>query len=105
MTSGAFMTPVVSGSRATLMLRADKRISGSTGCNTFTGSYFVAGSRFTMNIGPLTLAPCETSELTAQQSAITPQVPQVRPYRMHDNVLVLLNETGRKLFTYNPRSS
>ena len=98
------MTPVVSGSVATLALKPDQKMSGSTGCNTFIGTYLFSTTRLTLNIGTRTLAPCVTSELTAQQAAITRQFPQVRSYRINGQVLVLSNEVGRELFTYNKGS-
>jgi heat shock protein HslJ len=48
---------------------ADGTVSGSTGCNRFTGSYEVAGNVLTIGQLASTLAACESEELSAQEAA------------------------------------
>lgn len=59
---------VIDNSRLTLKFGADGKVSGSTNCNTFSGSYTVDGS--TLTLGPLAMTrrACTAPALSNQES-------------------------------------
>lgn len=62
---------VIDNSRLTLEFGADGKVSGSTNCNTFSGSYTVDGS--TLTLGPLAMTrrACMAPALSNQESRYT----------------------------------
>lgn len=100
---GGTLLTVISGSEITASFDSDGRISGSAGCNRYSGSYVVNGSGIT--IGPLatTLMECtdpagvgeqETAYLTALQSAAS--------YRIAGDRLELAAESGAVVLVFAP---
>jgi heat shock protein HslJ len=87
-------------SAATLVFGEQGRLSGSTGCNSFSGTYTTAGSSLTIVLGPMTQKACVSPTLTAQESAITAQLPTVSAYRITGTVLTLTGNENGELFTY-----
>jgi heat shock protein HslJ len=85
---------------ASLVFGEGGKLSGSTGCNSFSGSYRVAGSNLAIALGAMTLKACPSSALTAQEAAITKQLPLVRTHRVSGSVLTLLGSADTQLFTY-----
>jgi heat shock protein HslJ len=98
---GTFKTPAASAAAAVLNFESNSRVSGTTGCKSFNGTYFVSASRLTITPGPMTGGTCHDAALRAQDAATTRQLPQVRNYRVENRVLTLLGETGTSLLTYN----
>lgn len=96
------MTPAVTtGSTPTLSFGPNGTVAGSTGCNTFTGSFLQSASRLTISPQHARSAQCPSVDLTRQQTAINRQLPQVRNYRISGNVLTLTNTAGDAVLTYN----
>jgi heat shock protein HslJ len=98
---GTFKTPAAGGATAVLNFESNSRLSGTTGCNSFTGTYLVSASRLTITPGQTTARACTDPAARAQETAITRSLPQVRNYRVQNRVLTLLGETGTTLLTYN----
>jgi heat shock protein HslJ len=85
---------------ASLVFGERGKLSGSTGCNYFSGTYTTAESNLTIVLGPMTRKGCTDAALTAQESAITAQLPMVRTYRITGTVLTLTGTANAELFTY-----
>jgi heat shock protein HslJ len=85
---------------ASLVFGEHRKLSGSTGCNSFSGTYTTAGSDLTIVLGPMTHKACMSSALTAQEAAITAQLPMVKAYRITGSVLILIGNANAQLFTY-----
>ena len=88
-------------SNATLVFAANDKLSGSTGCNSFAGTYTASGSQLTIALGPMTQKACTDPALIAQESAVTRQLPMVTAYTMGGGVLRMTGAGGTELFTYN----
>jgi heat shock protein HslJ len=87
---------------ATLAFDADgKRLSGTTGCNQFGGTYQQSDSDLTIALGPTTLVACIDAAATAQEQAILSRLPKVAAYTTGDH-LVLKDASGETLLTYEP---
>jgi heat shock protein HslJ len=101
---GTFKTPAAGGAAAVLNFESNSRLSGTTDCNSFTGTYLVSASRLTITPGQTTARACADPAARAQDTAITRSLPQVRNYRVENRVLTLVGETGTPLLTYNQSS-
>lgn len=88
-------------SAASLVFGEQGKLSGSTGCNSFSGTYTTAGTNLTVVLGPMTQKACMNPALAAQEAAITAQLPTVRMYRISGTVLTLATSANSELFTYN----
>src|SRR4051812_9969975 len=76
-----------------------KTLNGSTGCNSFNGTYQQDGSKVTITLGATTLAACTDPAGTAQEQAILSGLPKVASFTSGDQ-LVLKDSSGSTLFTY-----
>jgi heat shock protein HslJ len=86
---------------ASLVFGEQGTLSGSTGCNSFSGTYTTEGSNLEIVLGPMTQKACLSATLTAQESAITAQLPKVTAYQITGTVLTLTGNESAELFTYN----
>jgi putative lipoprotein len=62
-------TPVVEGSRPDVTFGADGQASGSTGCNSMSGTYATDGAALTFGAMAMTRMACEESLMT-QETAV-----------------------------------
>src|SRR5262249_55528087 len=88
-----------------LAFKPQGKLSGSTGCNTFTGTYTLNKLTFTLNLDAITRKACPTATLAAQDSAITKQLPMTSNANVSGEVLTLSRADGTKLFTYKALST
>lgn len=65
----------------------DGKLYGSTGCNNFTGSYKLDGTKLSLNPGAMTKMMCSG---TTEQDFLT-AINQVTNFKMDGNTLNLLN--------------
>lgn len=87
---------------ATLRFVADGSLQGFTGCNTFTGTWTLAGiDELTLALGAMTMAACPEGPLVFQERAVTTNLPQVGGYEVIGDSLTLKAPDGNILFTYN----
>jgi heat shock protein HslJ len=84
----------------TLELGADGTLTGSTGCNQFSGTYTQTGSDLTVSLGPMTLAACVDPAAADQEAAILASLPEVTSFTA-DEQLVLLDADDVALLTYD----
>ena len=76
-----------------------KTLNGTTGCNSFSGTYTENGSKLTIALGPTTLAACTDPGATAQEAAILAGLPKVASFTSGSD-LVLKDSSGATLLTY-----
>jgi heat shock protein HslJ len=84
----------------TLEFGDDGTVTGSTGCNQFSGTYTESGSDVTITLGPVTLAACVDPGVTAQEAAILGHLPEVTSFEAGGQ-LVLRDAEGATLLTYD----
>ncbi len=91
------MTNVLKDTTLTANFGADNVISGSAGCNTYSGAYQVAGTSLTIP-GPLatTMMAC-AEDVMAQETVFLTNLQAVKSYKLDDvePKLHLLNEKGQ----------
>jgi len=95
---GGFTTPVV-GTQLTIQFAADGKVSGSSGCNTFTGSYQTSGTMLTL--GPLatTRMACEQA-IMDQEQAYLAALAATKSYGIVGNMLTLSDAGGVRMVEY-----
>jgi heat shock protein HslJ len=79
-------------------------LSGSTGCNQFSGTYVESGGDLTITLGPVTRAACVDPAATAQETAILAQLPKVAQFTADDE-LILKDSAATTLLTYAAAST
>lgn len=72
--------------------RGAPRVSGSTGCNRFTGSY--ARGRASLSFGPIASTKMACPDGMAQEQAFMQALQDVSSWRRLDGTLELLDEQG-----------
>ncbi|GAB4442528.1 MAG: hypothetical protein OHK0015_41270 [Chloroflexi bacterium OHK40] len=92
-------TPAVAEPAATLSFDG-AQVSGSTGCNSFSGGYQATGT--TITFGPLaaTLRLCTDEGLTTQEQAILGALQGAVPYQIAGDELRLSYDGGRQTLVY-----
>src|SRR4051794_39523860 len=97
--AAAGLTDAAAGAPATLLFAADGTLSGSTGCNTFGGTYSSQEATLRITMGAMTQVAC-TGAAGAQEQAIVETLPEVTSYRVGAGALQLLQSTNAVL-VYN----
>ena len=87
------------GAAATLEF-SDGNLSGSTGCNDFSGTYTVDGDSLTIELGPMTQRACTDTALQAQETTIVARLPKTSSYTANEDGLTLSDENGDALLVY-----
>ncbi len=86
---------------STLEFGADgTTLTGSTGCNQFSGTYTQTDSDLTVSLGPMTLAACVDPAAADQEAAIVASLPEVASFTA-EGQLVLLDGDDAALLTYD----
>jgi heat shock protein HslJ len=78
----------------------DGRLSGSTGCNTFGGTYEQSGASLSIGVGQITLIGC-TGPLGKQETAVLAALGKTAAMRTTDTSLTLLGSGGAGLLIYH----
>ncbi len=89
------------GSAITAEFGADGRMSGSSGCNSYTADYEVSGNSFSITALVSTERACEPS-LMGQERAYLDALGSVERWKFSGPAFQLLNETGTVEATYAP---
>lgn len=74
--TGGKQAPAVASANATLRFVRGGTVSGSTGCNSFTGTYRQSGNAVTITPGPMTMKACPGA-LATQEAAVLAAFPKV----------------------------
>ena len=86
---------------AALAFTEDK-VSGSTGCNDFSGTYTSDEEALTITLGPMTQKACGDPAITAQETAVVAQLANVASYSSDDTGLTLKDSSGATVLVYGP---
>jgi heat shock protein HslJ len=80
----------------------ENEVSGSTGCNDFSGTYTSDEEALTITLGPMTQKACTDPALTAQETALVAQLAKVASYTSDDTGLTLKDSSGTTVLVYGP---
>ncbi len=101
--AGEQHAPEVDAATATISF-ADTAVSGSTGCNRFTGTYAQDGAAVTVSVGGVTKMACP-GLLQDQESAVLSDLGKVATASQHGTSLTLADSSGATLLTYEQAAS
>ncbi len=96
-TDGSATKATSSPPAGTLVFAADGKLSGSTGCNSFNGTYMQSGSALTVTVGPLTLMAC-SGAAAAQETAVLASLAKVDSFTSGSKLQ--LKSGGDSVLTY-----
>jgi heat shock protein HslJ len=98
--TGTTQTPAAANP-ATLVLAAGGTFTGTTGCNTLSGTWTgSADGAFTVTPGPMTQMACTNSAVPAQEQALTSGLPKVTDSTLDGTTLTFQDASGNALFTW-----
>ena len=86
---------------AALSFDTTTRLGGSTGCNTFSGTYTSHEGQLSIRLGPTTLMAC-SGALGAQDASVTSLLSRVRGVQQTSRSLALTDAGNQALLTYRP---
>lgn len=85
---------------------AEDQISGSTGCNTYFGTYEVSGDELSIGAIAVTEMWCmEPEDVMDQEQAFLAALASVTSYRLAGERLELLDDTGQATLVFEPRAA
>jgi heat shock protein HslJ len=87
-------------SDASLNFGAGGQLSGSTGCNRFTGTWSGSADALTLTIGATTQMACMDPQAQAQEQAVLGQLPLATAATVGDGTLTLQDDGGQDLAVY-----
>lgn len=87
---------------ASIEFTEDGQVTGTTGCNSFTGGYTIDGS--SISIGPLaaTRAACATDVMTVQEAGYLGALDRAATWAIDDDMLTLSGDDGSQLLAFAP---
>jgi heat shock protein HslJ len=92
------VSPILPGTTVTMSFSADGKVSGSSGCNTYTSTYVVDGSKLTMTAPIGTKVLCsEPAGIMEQEAAFLTLLPKVGAYAIDGANLSLQTADGKAL--------
>lgn len=97
---GDAVASTINGSETPISFGADGVVSGSTGCNAFTGSYTTSGT--SLNVGQLaTTKKACSQELSGQEQTILDALGNAASYDITGNAMTINDANGVMLLTLN----
>ncbi len=93
--------PAVGNPRPTLTFGTDGRVSGNTGCNSFSGTYTQSGGNVTFGALAMTQALCVDQAVGAQEQLMTRVLNGTPAMTMQGNRLSFSAPAGMLTFTAN----
>jgi heat shock protein HslJ len=100
--AGKDLSPVLAGSQVTAEFGFDGTLSGTGGCNRYSGGYELDGAQ--IQIGPLasTMMAClEPAGLMEQESAYLKALEGAASYRLEEGKLELLDPAGQVILVFS----
>jgi heat shock protein HslJ len=77
------------------------QLSGTDGCNHYSGTYSVNGSQLKLNQGASTMMACEES-IMAQANSFSTALANTQTYVTQKDTLIVRDATGKELATFTP---
>jgi len=90
----------VADTMPTLDFAVDGSLSGSTGCNRFSGTWTQDETSLTLAVGPMTQMACLSADATRQEQDVMAALPTVASARQTETSLTLIDDAGKDVLTY-----
>jgi heat shock protein HslJ len=100
----AFTSPIV-GTSLTAVFGPDGHVAGSAGCNDFTGTYTVDGTKLTIGALATTRKACDSpAGIMEQETDYIAALSSSVSFQNDGTGLTLLNAAGQRSVAYNPKA-
>jgi heat shock protein HslJ len=96
------LAPVQNGTVITASFSIDGKLTGSGGCNSYSGRYMVRETRMVVSRVISTSLACWDNNATLQESRYFSAIENAAALRVHDRVLTLYGTDGSTLLVFNP---
>jgi heat shock protein HslJ len=93
--------PALTNVSVTMSFGARGTVAGSDGCNLYSGTYTVNGSKLTIKLGPSTMMACPDAAVTKQATAFTTALGNTASFSVSGDKLTLKDVSGKELATFN----
>lgn len=93
-------TGVVAGTTVTMKLGEDERVTGSTGCNSYGGSYQVRGDNISFSRIASTRRACLDQNANEQEHKFLSIIETANRFRLSANRLTILSDRGRSVLNF-----
>lgn len=93
-------TDVVTGTTVTVRLGEDGRASGSTGCNTYSGTYEVRGDTISFGRLASTRRACLDQNANEQERRFLAALEAANRFRLSSNRLTIISDRGRMILNF-----
>lgn len=93
-------TNLVAGTTVTLKFGEDGRASGSTGCNSYSGTYQVRGDNVTFGRLVSTRRACLDQNANQQEQRLLSTLESANRFRLAENRLTILSDRGRTVLNF-----
>ena len=99
-------TDAIPGTTVTLKLAEDSRVTGSTGCNSYGGTYEVSGDNIRFSRIVSTRRACLDQNANEQEHNFLTTLESANRFRLSSNRLAIFSDRGRSVlnFVNNPTS-
>jgi heat shock protein HslJ len=91
---------VIAGTTVTLKFGEDGRASGSTGCNSYSGTYQVRGDNISFSRLVSTRRACLDQNANQQEQRFLSSLEAANRFRLASNRLTILSERGRNVLNF-----
>lgn len=93
-------TDLVAGTTVTLRFGEDGRASGSTGCNSYSGTYQVRGDNLSFGRLASTRRACLDQNANQQEQRFLSALESANRFRLSENRLTILSDRGRTVLNF-----
>ena len=101
LTEGDSVVSTLAGSDITAVFGEDGSLSGSAGCNSYSGTYEVDDNQIKIELGPLSMMFCEEPEgVMDQESDYLEALQSVTQYKIQGEQLVMMDDNGQEVLQY-----
>jgi heat shock protein HslJ len=94
---------LVTGTNISALFTSTNKVSGSAGCNQYSGSYSVSGSSITFSSIASTMMACDTP-IMAQETSYLNALGEAKTYAVKGSQLSLFDTSGSTLALYNAQT-
>lgn len=92
---------VLDGTRLTAVFAADGTVSGTAGCNNFTGTYTTEGNNITISPLASTMMACADEAINQQETAYLAALQSATTYQIIDDILELYAADGNWVLAFS----
>lgn len=98
-------TPVLNGTSLTAQFTLDGKLTGTGGCNGYSGRYLVKETKIVISQLTSTSLACHDAAATLQEEQYFSALEDSAALRIHDRVLTLYDSEGKLRLTFGPVQS